>query len=224
MFILEGNIGAGKSTLIAALKKSLPEINFCQEPVENWQKTDLGDSLLSEFYQDTKRWSYAMESFTLMCRVKEMANQLIGKTVVERSVFSGFYCFAKNGYLNGSMSKLEWEVYNQWFKFFSSCSLKFPLGFIYLKTSPEVCYKRILKRDRQGESQITLKYLQDISSMHDKMLLQKKEILPQLQDVPVLVLDADIEFQDNLSDLNFFVKAIKNFVEKNSVLPIKIIP
>ncbi len=220
MFILEGNIGAGKSTLIKILKEELPGVVCCQEPVEGWQKTQLGGSLLEEFYKDSKRWSYAMENFTLICRVKEMAKQKYGKSIVERSIFSGFYCFAKNGYLNGSMSQVEWNIYNQWFNFFADRNgIKAPLGFIYLKSDPEVSFKRVQKRSRAEESSITLDYLKDISEMHDNMLLKKKELLPQLEKVPILVLDADLEFETDPVVKAQFIASVKAFVAKYTIVP-----
>lgn len=220
MFILEGNIGAGKSTLISILKESLPEINCNQEPVESWQKSALGGSLLEEFYKDAKRWSYAMENFTLICRVKEFGKQKPGKTIVERSIFSGFYCFAKNGYLNGSMSKIEWELYNQWFNFFANKNgFCMPSGFIYLKSDPEICFQRVQKRSRSAENSLTLDYLKDVSKMHDKMLLSKEDLLPQLTNVPVLVLNADFEFEDDAAIKNHFVASVRAFVNKNTVVP-----
>lgn len=222
MFILEGNIGTGKSTLINILKEELPDVVCRQEPVEAWQKTPLGGSLLEDFYKDTKRWAYTMENYTLIQRIKETSKHKRGKFIAERSIFSGFYVFAKNGYLNGSMSQIEWQVYNQWFNFFveRNC-VRAPIGFIYLKSDPEVCYKRVQKRSRSEESALTLDYLKDISRMHDEMLLSKTGLIKDLEMVPVLVLDADQEFEVDSEVKKQFVQAIKSFVDKNTIVPAK---
>ena len=71
MFILEGNIGAGKSTLLQLIKEQLPHISVALEPVDDWQKQIYGQSLLTNFYQNGKRWAYTFETFTMMNRAKE---------------------------------------------------------------------------------------------------------------------------------------------------------
>ena len=38
MYILEGNIGAGKSTFLHLVKQQLPDISIALEPMDNWQK------------------------------------------------------------------------------------------------------------------------------------------------------------------------------------------
>lgn len=220
MFILEGNIGSGKSTLISILKENLPGIVSCQEPVENWQKNGLGGSLLKEFYNNPARWAYAMESFTLICRIKDMSKQIYGKAICERSIFSGFYCFAKNGYLNGFMSSLEWEIYNQWFDFFvAKRAFKIPLGVIYLRSDPKTCFERVKRRSRSDESAITYEYLRNISRMHDKMVLCREEVIPQLKDIPALVLDADLEFESNDEVRDSFISKIREFIGKYAIVP-----
>jgi len=71
MFILEGNIGAGKSTLLKLIKEQLPHIPVALEPVDDWQKQIYGQSLLTNFYQNSKRWAYTFETFTMINRAKE---------------------------------------------------------------------------------------------------------------------------------------------------------
>ena len=78
---IEGNIGAGKSTLLSALRKySLDNQlswEFAEEPVEEWMSwrspttsPSSSPSLLELFYQDKKRWSYALQSAALISRHK----------------------------------------------------------------------------------------------------------------------------------------------------------
>ena len=71
MYLIEGNIGAGKSTFLQLLKNSLPHLEVIFEPVNVWHTAEHGKSLLQNFYTDTKRWAYTMESFTLINRIFE---------------------------------------------------------------------------------------------------------------------------------------------------------
>ena len=71
MFIVEGNIGAGKSTFLKLMQQYLPHIVTALEPVALWDSPHQGNSLLERFMHDTFRWAYTMETFTMMCRVRE---------------------------------------------------------------------------------------------------------------------------------------------------------
>src|SRR5579872_5169822 len=112
MYLVEGNIGAGKSTFLGLLARHLTYTSVCFEPREQWQHED-GQSLLSLFYQDPKRWAYTMETVAMIWRVR---NHLLEQKnahpfrIMERSVYSGHYVFAYNDYAQGYLTKLEWEL------------------------------------------------------------------------------------------------------------------
>ncbi|MGE0206324.1 MAG: deoxynucleoside kinase [Candidatus Babeliales bacterium] len=215
MYILEGNIGAGKSTFLNLIAQHLPYVNIAQEPLHNWQKKVYGQSLLANFYQNPQRWSYSLETFAMMCRVKEHLKDQEHPNphhVIERSIYSGHYCFSLNGYKHGFMSDLEWELYNQWFNFLIPQKCKAPQGFIYLQTDPEVAYKRIKKRNRLAEKKITFAYLQQIHEHHESFLIEKSGILPELKEVPVLVLDCNKEFETDAQELKKHMDAVENFL------------
>lgn len=219
MYLLEGNIGAGKSTLINVLKKHLPHILHKEEPVDTWHGTPEQQGLLEHFYQDQQRWAYTMESFTLMSRVHEVLknkNEINSDNpfISERSFYSGFYCFAYLGYQNKTLSELEWKLYQQLFDFLVSTNASVPRGFIYLATDPKVCHKRINKRRRSGESEIPFEYLQALHDRHESFLIHEKDGNPLLQDVPVLYLDGSEEFEKNEIKIEELCKQIDNFVHK----------
>ena len=110
--------------------------------------------------------------------------------VMERSIYSGHYCFAMNGYEHGFFSELEWNVYMKWVDLIIYQQCRAPLGFIYLRAEPEVCHRRVRVRDRKGEETVSLEYVSQIHNWHEKFLIDKTTIAPHLKDIPVLVLDA----------------------------------
>ena len=104
MYILEGNIGAGKSTFLKLIGDRMPNISVGLEPLNNWHSEKSGQSLLQQFYTDPKRWAFTLETVAMMSRVKEhMLEQHIPSSfrIVERSIYSGYYCFAQNSYDSG---------------------------------------------------------------------------------------------------------------------------
>jgi len=199
MFIIEGNIGAGKSTFLQTIQKKMPALDVVFEPVHQWHKQGTGHSLLAEFYKDPQRWAYTLETFAMVCRVqehlKEQENPNLMR-IMERSIFSGHYCFAKNDYVNGYMTELEWQVYQQWFDFLLNKKCKLPQGFIYLRTEPTVAHARIAKRARTGEDAISLDYITQIHERHEEFLMHRKGLAPKIAAVPVLVLDGNDAIED----------------------------
>jgi len=222
MYILEGNIGAGKSTLLRKIKKIETDMEVVFEPVNTWHRQRTGQSLLANFYKDIPRWAFPLETYAMACRVKEhLKEQQKFNTyrLLERSIYSGHYCFAHNSYHNGGMSSIEWEIYKQWFAFLVHGKCRLPFGFIYLKTDPEVCFERVKKRGRAGEQHITLKYLKQIDKMHDEFLIEHNNIVPELQLIPVLTLDGNKPFKECGSIFNEYCDQIEEFMHKTHVKP-----
>ena len=110
MIIIEGNIGAGKSTLTKQLAEKLNARAF-YEPVES-------NPYLEDFYKDPKKYALPMQFYLMSVRY-EMHQQGIEHTwrtgqtcIFDRSIY-GDYVFAKKNWLDGNMSDLDFENYNK---------------------------------------------------------------------------------------------------------------
>ncbi len=66
-FLVEGNIGAGKSTFLKIISQYL-DIQIIYEPHQKWQNV-AGHNLLEQFYKDPKRWAYTFQSYAFVSRV-----------------------------------------------------------------------------------------------------------------------------------------------------------
>jgi len=226
MYILEGNIGVGKTTFLDLIQKNIALIDVALEPLHNWQKKVYGQSLLANFYQNQQRWAYSLETFAMMCRVNEHLKDQENANpnrIIERSIYSGHYCFSLNGYKNGFMSDVEWDLYNQWFNFLIPQKCKPPRGFIYLRANPDIAAKRIKKRNRLAEKKITYAYLEQIHEHHEAFLIEKSGILPELKEIPVLVLDCNKEFETDENVLKEHFVKVQNFLIKTQHIEIPLI-
>ena len=215
-FMVEGNIGAGKSTFLRLIEEHLP-VQIVYEPVDQWQRVAAGENLLERFYKDTKRWAYTFQSYAFITRVmeqqKKAAESRHGLQILERSVYSDRYCFAKNCFEMGTMSPLEWSLYQEWFDWLIENYVQKPSGFIYLRTSPEKSYERLKKRARSEEKVVPLEYLTLLHDKHEQWLLGKESIARSLVDVPVLVIEADKEFENYPAQMEVYVAQIAEFIE-----------
>ncbi len=220
MYIVEGNIGAGKSTFITLLSSYLPHITYSLEPVDTWARQNYGKSLLEQFYTDPHRWAYTIETLAMLCRSRDY----LGKNthspfhVMERSLYSGHYCFALNGKEEGYFTTVEWDVYQQWVDFIFASKSTPPSGFIYLRTTPAICNARIAKRNRNGESGIPLDYLEKIHHWHEQFLMHKAGIAPEISTVPVLVLDVTEDFANNPTRMAELAQKVARFMEENELI------
>jgi len=181
LFSLEGNIGSGKSTLVALLKKEFKEISdipvhFVDEPVSQWEmiKSEEGKHMIELFYSDPTKYAFAFQMMAYISRLSLLheATLRYPKDIIitERCLLTDYHVFAKMLYENKSMLKEEYEIYQKWFHYFQQ-EIELT-GIIYIKTDPEVAYERCLKRAREGET-ITLKYLEKCHEKHEEWVSQE---------------------------------------------------
>jgi len=219
--ILEGNIGAGKSTFLKIIENNF-DVEVVYEPHEQWQNV-AGENLLDKFYKDTSRWSYSFQTYAFVTRVVQQEQYAQTSSypvhILERSVYSDRYCFAKNCYEMGVMSALEWKLYQEWFEWLVYNYTQKPHGFIYLKTDPEVCYQRLLKRNRSEESTVDLEYLKMLHEKHENWLIKKKNVASYLKNVPVLELECNKDFQHDVVQQQKHLDTIERFLM--SFYPVK---
>ena len=221
LLVVEGNIGAGKSTFLRLIEAEL-NAQFVYEPLHEWQNVS-GENFLDYFYKDTARWSYAFQTYAFLTRVRAQEKCARSNSqplqVLERSVYSDRYCFTKTCFERGLMKPLEWELYQEWFEWLVEQYTPKPDAFIYLRADPKICFQRLLKRNRSEESGVSLDYLELIHEKHEDWLIHKKKISPLLAQVPVLVLACDEDFEHNSSIWGSHVRAVIEFLEIHCNLP-----
>ena len=220
MYLLEGNIGVGKSTFLTILAQYCPEITVIQEPVDHWSGDAAGQSLLANFYQDPSRWTYTLETFTMLARVRDHIlhqRQTNPLYIMERSVYSGHYCFAINGKARGAFTPIEWDIYSRWVDFLILKQCKPPRGFIYLQADPEVCAARVKVRERKGEESVPLEYMRQIHDLHEKFMISREGIDQRLAAVPVLTLDVSHDLTLDPERAADYAGRVRAFVLEHAV-------
>ncbi|XP_008062572.1 deoxyguanosine kinase, mitochondrial isoform X2 [Carlito syrichta] len=182
-------------------------------------------NLLDMMYREPARWSYTFQTFSFMSRLKVQLEPFPKKLlqakkpvqIFERSVYSDRYIFAKNLFENGSLSDIEWHIYQDWHSFLlqefaSQLTLH---GFIYLQATPQVCLKRLYRRAREEEKGIELAYLQQLHGQHEAWLVHKTTKLhfETLLNIPVLVLDVSDDFSEEVTKQEELMRKVDTFVK-----------
>ncbi len=216
MIIVEGNVGVGKSTFLNYLHQHL-NIDVVFEPNQLWQNVD-GYNLLEQFFLNQKRWAYTCQTYILMTRIDQILAQICDlkkeSCLIERSVYSGRYCFAQVAKEIGLMNDLEWSLYKKlWDREIAKVD-QVPSGFIYLKASAQICLKRIEQRGRFEEKPITLDYLKRIEEKYENWFIKKEGIDAKIANIPVLVLDFTDDLSENQRMQEQYLSPIKIFLTK----------
>lgn len=219
-FIIEGNIGAGKSTFLKMVKGYL-NVQAVFEPHQKWQNVGgSGENILEKFYNDTHRWAYSFQTYAFITRIMEQEEHAKVNTypvqVLERSVYSDRYCFAQNCFESGTMNALEWKLYQEWFTWLVDNYTVKPTGFIYMQTDPLICYERLLKRNRSEEAAVPIEYLERLHEKHENWLVNKVGAAC-LKETPVLILQCNKDFEYDVAEQERHIEKIVAFFHEHNI-------
>ena len=221
---VDGNIGSGKSTLLANLKKLIgfntnsknknKKIIFLKEPVDEWEtiKDAEGNTMLQKFYADQERYSFSFQMMAYISRlallktaIKENPDSII---ITERSLYTDRFVFAKMLFESGKIEDVNYQIYLKWFDVFAEeCPVH---QVIYVKTNPEICHYRIMRRSREGEGGIPLEYLQECHEYHETMILHHFPTENICSDR--LILDGNVDIYENTEQVNDWTDQILQFI------------
>jgi len=222
---IEGNIGSGKSTLLENLRNyygNNKQVVFLKEPVDDWEKIkdENGITMLEKFYADQEKYSFPFQMMAYISRLKVLRDALkyiksLNTSdkkfiiITERSLYTDKMVFAKMLSDSGKIEYINYQIYLNWFDTFSE---EFPVNkVVYVKTNPENCFNRILKRSRNGESNIPLEYLTNCSLYHDSMLQTfTRESICNGQ----LILDGNVDIYKIKNQVELWIDEIDKFINK----------
>lgn len=170
---IAGLIGAGKSTLATALGEhtGLP---VYYEPVKD-------NEYLSDFYVDTKKYSFAMQIYLLNKRFQQHQEIIWrgGGAVQDRTIYEDAI-FAKSLVNLDLMDQRDYRTYLDLFKHMSNFMCR-PHIIVYLDISPETSIERINMRSRSVESGISLEYLQMLQTEYEIFIEDIARTIPVIR-------------------------------------------
>lgn len=181
---IEGNIGAGKTTLC----HQLAERFGCALVLE--QFTD--NPFLPPFYEQPERYAFPVELFFMTERHKQLLEHfsqpdLFRSFTVADYFFVKTLLFAKN-----NLSEAEFRLFQRLFSVLNATFPK-PDLLLYLHRPVEVLLKQIKGRGRNIEQNISPDYLMEIQDAYFDYLKTETE-------TPVLILElGDVDFQHDMN-------------------------
>lgn len=190
---IEGNIGTGKSTLLSYLSTvSSKDTIICYEPVHEWLKIkdSKNETLLSKFYKDPKKYGFLFQLMVLKSMNELVINTIrdnpqCRQIICERSVLSSHYIFTKMLHDENFIDEIEYTLYKSFFDLYNVEEIT-PDKIIHLYCSPEKSLENIKKRNRTGENNITIDYLQKCNQNH-------RIFLSTLQNIEIIEIDVETD-------------------------------
>ena len=170
IYALEGNIGAGKTTMMKIIGQYFTSVEFVEEPVSQWQNLG-GMNLLDAFYSDPERWGFSFEFYSMLSKIKALLNAANSDKpviVIERSILSN-KVFMDLSHERGKLEEIEYSMLMNTYHFYLQHVYPQLSGIIYLDTPVDECIKRITKRNRGEECTIERSYLQCIKEKMDQL-------------------------------------------------------
>ena len=170
IYALEGNIGAGKTTIMKIIGQYFTSVEFVEEPVSQWQNLG-GMNLLEAFYSDPERWGFSFEFYSMLSKIKALLNAANSDKpviVIERSILSN-KVFMDLSHELGKLEEIEYTMLMNTYHFYLQHVYPQLSGIIYLDTPVDECIKRITKRNRGEECTIERSYLQCIKEKMDQL-------------------------------------------------------
>jgi hypothetical protein len=192
---VEGNIGAGKTTLTRLLAKHYKWEPHYEDVLEN--------PYLEDFYNKMERWSFNLQIYFLNSRFRQILQiRESGKKIIQdRTIYEDAYIFAPNLHAMGLMTNRDFENYRSLFELMESV-VKGPDLLIYLRSSIPNLVAQIQKRGRDYENSISIDYLSRLNERYEAWVHDYDK-------GNLLIVDVDnINFVDNPEDLGDIINKI----------------
>lgn len=193
--VIEGNIGAGKSTLSEMIAEDRNAKLVLEQFADN--------PFLPKFYKNQERYSFPLELSFLADRYNQ-----IKKEVLELDLFHPFmvadYYFSKTAiFAQNTLKEDEYHLFRQIFNIVSE-SMPKPDLYVYLHTDADRLLKNIKSRGREYEQNMDRAYLEKIKNGYFNFF-------KQVTNFPVLIIDTNnIDFVQNPEDYQLLKNAIFN--------------
>ncbi|MDD4555011.1 MAG: deoxynucleoside kinase [Bacteroidales bacterium] len=173
--VIEGNIGAGKTSLATMMAQEYNARLLLEQFEEN--------SFLPKFYEDPVRYAFPLELSFLADRYQQLKTQFQASDLFCPFTIADYFIFKSLIFASRNLESMEFGLYSKLFTIVSSVVPK-PDLIVYLYLNLKNLKRNIEKRGRSYEQNIQYDYL-------DKIQQGYLEFLKQQQDLRILLVDTN---------------------------------
>lgn len=180
--VIEGNIGAGKTTLAKMIAEEFDANLVLEQFADN--------PFLPKFYKDQERYSFPLELSFLADRYNQIKKQVFNPDLFHHLLVADYF-FAKSAiFAQNTLKEDEYRLFRQIFDIVFE-SMPKPDLYVYLHADTSQLLKNIKLRGREYEQNISQEYLEKIKKGYF-------DFFKQITAFPILVIDVNkINFVNN---------------------------
>lgn len=190
---IAGNIGSGKSSLVAFLSRKYGIRPFYEPNDEN--------PYLPSFYEDMQRWAFHSQIYFLSNKFKlhREFDRTTGVVALDRTIFEDAEIFATALHAMGGMDDRDFKTYWDFYQTILE-TIRPPDLLIYVKCSMRTLRRRIKQRGREMEQDIPLAYLKRLERLYENWVANYTASEVLVLDTEKLDYDRDLIHQLDLMD------------------------
>ena len=190
---IEGNIGAGKTTLAHKISEDFNAKLILERFADN--------PFLPKFYEDQARYAFPLEMSFLAERYQQFTDDTTQFDLFKSFMVSDYDIYKSLIFANVTLQTEEFKLYRKVFNFMHK-EVKKPGLYVYLYQNTERLLENIKKRDRDYEQNIESDYLEKINRGY-------LDFIKSAPNHNTLIIDiSKLDFVENEKDYNFILDTI----------------
>ncbi len=192
---IEGNIGAGKTTLTNLIAEDFNAKIILERFADN--------PFLPKFYEDKERYAFPLEMSFLADRYRQLSDDLAQFDLFKNFIVSDYYIFKSLIFAQVTLPKDEYFLYRRMFDIMYK-EISKPDLYIYLYQETPRLIENIKKRGRDYEQNIAPEYLDKIHNGYSTFIKTEENLNTLIIDV------SKKDFVRNKEDYKEIIELIKN--------------
>ncbi len=183
--VIEGNIGAGKTTLASRIAGQFNARLILEHFDDN--------PFLPKFYNDPDKYSFPLELSFLASRYKQLRDELVTQDLFKSFTVADYYFMKSLVFAASTLTGDEYNLYRQIFYIIYG-SLPRPDIYVYLHLNTSRLIDNIEKRGRSYEKPITKEYLQRIQDSYFTFFKQNPDnryLVIDINEIDFVTVDND---------------------------------
>lgn len=190
---IEGNIGAGKTSLTSLLSENFNAKTVLERFADN--------PFLPKFYKEKDRFAFPLEMSFLADRYQQLSEDLAQFDIFKSFIVSDYYIFKSLIFSQVTLAEDEYQLYRRIFDVMYKEITK-PDLYIYLYQNTDRLLENIKKRGRDYEADIKATYLSSIHDGYANFIRSEKNLNTLIIDV------SKLDFVNNYEDFLFVINQI----------------
>jgi deoxyadenosine/deoxycytidine kinase len=191
---IEGNIGAGKTTLAHKIADDFNAKTVLERFADN--------PFLPKFYKDQNRYAFPLEMSFLADRYQQLSDDLAQFDLFKDFIVADYHIFKSLIFAKITLAEDEYRLYRNLFDIIYK-EMQKPDLYVYLYQNTERLLENIKRRGRTYEQNISAEYLDKINNGY-------LEFIKSQTDLNVLIIDvSDRDFVKKQEDYLFILNQIQ---------------